>query len=80
MLNQERRRVNIAKPLRIRPLQDVLTISELSAIIRTTRKLSYQVYFLTIYIYSLSLRLTEALQLRVSDIDGALIRVHLRPY
>jgi len=76
VLNKEWTWVNIVKPPRVQPLQDVLAISELTAIINATRKLSYQVYFLTTY--SLGLRLTEALQLRVSDIDGTLMRVHLR--
>ncbi len=76
VLNKEWQWVNIVKPPRVQPLQDVLAISELAAIINATRKLSYQVYFLTTY--SLGLRLSEALQLRVADIDGTLMRVHLR--
>ena len=66
VLNKEWQWVNIVKPPRVQPLQDVLAISELTAIINATRKLSYQVYFMTTY--SLGLRLSEALQLRVSDI------------
>lgn len=76
VLNKQWQWVNIVKPPRVQPLQDVLAMSELNAIINATRKLSYQVYFLTTY--SLGLRLTEALQLRVADIDGTLMRVHLR--
>ena len=76
VLNKEWQWINIVKPPKVQPLQEVLAISELSAIINATRKLSYQVYFLTTY--SLGLRLSEALQLRVADIDGTLMRVHLR--
>jgi len=76
VLNKEWQWINIVKPPKVQPLQEVLAISELSDIINATRKLSYQVYFLTTY--SLGLRLSEALQLRVSDIDGTLMRVHLR--
>ena len=76
VLNKEWQWINIVKPPKVQPLQEVLAISELNAIINATRKLSYQVYFLTTY--SLGLRLSEALQLRVSDIDGTLMRVHLR--
>ncbi len=76
VLNKEWAWVNIVKPPRVQPLQDVLAISEVSSIINATRKLSYQVYFLTTY--SLGLRLSEALHLRVSDIDGTLMQVHLR--
>lgn len=68
--------VNIVKPPKVQPLQDVLTSAEVEAIINATRQLRYQVYFLTTY--SLGLRLSEALNLKVSDIDSQLMRVHLR--
>ncbi len=68
--------VNIVKPPKVQPLQDVLTQAEVNAIINATRKLSYQVYFLTTY--SMGLRLSESLNLKVSDIDSHLMRVHLR--
>ena len=68
--------INIVKPPRVQPLQDVLTQKELGLIISCTRKLSYQVYYLTTY--SLGLRLSEALNLRVADMDGQLMRVHIR--
>jgi integrase/recombinase XerD len=76
VLNKEWVWIDIVKPPRVQPLQDVLAISELNDIINATRKLSYQVYFLTTY--SLGLRLSEALQLRIADIDGTLMQVHLR--
>jgi site-specific recombinase XerD len=76
VLNKEWTWIDIVKPPKVQPLQDVLAIAELASIINATRKLSYQVYFLTTY--SLGLRLSEALQLRVADIDGTLMRVHLR--
>jgi integrase/recombinase XerD len=49
VLNKEWQWINIVKPPRVQPLQDVLAISELAAIINATHKLSYQVYFLTTY-------------------------------
>jgi len=67
--------VNIIKPPKVQPLQDVLTQAEVNALINATRKFSYQVYFLTVY--SMGLRLSEALNLKVSDIDSHLMRVHL---
>ncbi len=76
VLNKEWVWIDIVKPPRVQPLQDVLAISELNDIINATRKLSYQVYFLTTY--SLGLRLSEALQLRIADIDGTLMQEHLR--
>ncbi len=68
--------VDIVKPPKVQPLQDVLAIQEVASIINATDKLSYQTYFLVTY--SLGLRLTEALRLEVADIDGTLMRVHLR--
>lgn len=68
--------VKIIKPPKLQPLQDILAASELELIINSTQKLSYQVYFLTTY--SLGLRLSESLNLTVSDIDGHLMRVHIR--
>lgn len=68
--------VNIVKPPRVQTLQDVLTVAEVNAIINATRKFSYQVYFLTVY--SMGLRLSEALHLKIADIDSHLMRVHLR--
>jgi integrase/recombinase XerD len=68
--------VNIIKPLRQQPIQDVLSVTEVEAIINATRQLRYQVYYLTTY--SLGLRLSESLNLTTADIDSHLIRVHLR--
>ena len=68
--------VNIVKPPKVQPLQDVLSMTEVAMLINHTRKLSYQVYYLTTY--SLGLRLGEALNLKVSDIDSHLMRVHIR--
>jgi len=68
--------VDIVKPPKVQPLQDVLAIQEVARIINATRKLSYQTYYLVTY--SLGLRLTEALRLEVADIDSTLMRVHLR--
>jgi len=68
--------IPIVKPPKVQPLQDVLSMAELNLIINRTRKLSYQVYFLTTY--SLGLRLSETLNLQVGDVDGHLMRVHIR--
>lgn len=68
--------VDIVKPPKIQTVQDVLSPHEVELIINATRKLSYQTYFLVTY--SLGLRLSEALNLKISDIDSHLMRVHLR--
>lgn len=68
--------IDIVKPPKQQTLQDVLSRVEVEKIINATRKLSYQVYFLTTY--SLGLRLSEALNLRIADVDSHLMQVHLR--
>jgi integrase/recombinase XerD len=68
--------VDIVKPPKVQVLQDVLSLSEVAAIINATRQLRYQVYYLTTY--SLGLRLSETLNLHVCDIDSHLMQVHLR--
>ncbi len=68
--------VDIVKPPKQQKLQDVLTLDEVNLILNRTQKLAYQTYFLVTY--SMGLRLGEALQLQVADIDGRMMRVHLR--
>jgi len=68
--------VDIVKPPKQQPIQDVLSVVEVEAIINATRQLRYQVYYLTTY--SLGLRLSESLNLTTADIDSHLMRVHLR--
>ncbi|HEB27169.1 MAG TPA: integrase, partial [Porticoccus sp.] len=63
VLNRLWQWVDIVKPPRVQPLQDVLSIDEVQQIINHTRKLSYQVYYLTTY--SLGLRLGETLNLTI---------------
>jgi len=41
--------INIVKPPKVQPLQDVLTQDEVCRIINQTHKLSYQVFYLTAY-------------------------------
>jgi integrase/recombinase XerD len=68
--------IPIVKPPVVQPLQDVLSLSEVAAIISCTRKLRYQTYYWVTY--SLGLRLSESLNLTIADIDSHLMRVHLR--
>jgi site-specific recombinase XerD len=67
--------VPIAKPPKVQSLQDVLSPEEIGRLISRTRKLNYQVYFLTTY--SLGLRLSEALNLTIADVDSHLMRLHI---
>jgi integrase/recombinase XerD len=68
--------IPIVKPPVVQPLQDVLSLPEVVAIINRTRQLRYQTYYWVTY--SLGLRLSETLNLTVADIDSHLMRVHLR--
>jgi len=68
--------VDIVKPPKQQPIQDVLSLIEVEAIINNTRQLRYQVFYLTTY--SMGLRLSETLNLTVADIDHHLMQVHLR--
>jgi site-specific recombinase XerD len=68
--------VDIIKPPTTRPLPDILTQQEIERIVRTTTEARYQAYFFTVY--SMGLRLSEALNLKVRDIDSANMRVHVR--
>ncbi len=76
VLNRPWTWVNIVKPPKVQPLQDVLTQGEMEMIINQTRERRYQVYYLTTY--SLGLRLSESLNLTIADIDRHLMRVHIR--
>ena len=76
LLNKPWQWVEIIKPPKVQTIQSVLTLHELELIINATRKLRYQTYFLVTY--SLGLRLSEALNLQVADIDSHMMRVHIR--
>jgi len=68
--------INIVKPPVVKSIPDILTPSEIERLISQTQKLRYQVYLLTVY--SMGLRLQEALSLQVSDIDAERHLVHIR--
>ena len=68
--------INLIKPPRAKRLPDIVTIEEAAALFMATYKLSYRVFYFTVY--SLGLRLGEGLQLEVRDIDAGRQRVHIR--
>jgi integrase len=57
-------------------LPDIVTIEEAQRVFEATHKLSYRVFYFTLY--SLGLRLGEGLRLKVGDIDAPRQRVHIR--
>jgi len=68
--------VDLIKPPRTTRLPDIVTIKEASRLFMVAHKLSYRVFFFTVY--SLGLRLGEGLRLEVGDIDAERQRVHIR--
>lgn len=67
--------VDIVKPPQKRVLPDILSAKEIERTINGTRELRYQTFLLTVY--SMGLRLGEAIRLEVSDIDSDRGRVHV---
>lgn len=67
---------HLVKPPKAQRLPDIVTIDEAQRLFAATRKLSYRVFYFTLY--SLGLRLGEGLALKVSDIDAQRRRVHIR--
>ncbi|ABE54424.1 phage integrase [Shewanella denitrificans OS217] len=76
VLNQAWQWLSIVKPPQVNHLPDILTPAEVSMVISLTHKLRYQVCFLTLY--SMGLRLGEAVSLQIGDIDSQLMQVHIR--
>ena len=68
--------LNIVKPPQVKRIPDIITNKQIGLLITTTRALRYQVFFLVLY--SMGLRLSEALHLTVSDIDSQTMQVHIR--
>ena len=68
--------VDLIKPPKAQRLPDIVTVEEAGRIFLATKKLSYRVFYFTVY--SLSLRLGEGLRLQVGDVDAVRKRVHIR--
>lgn len=76
VLNKSWEWLSIVKPPQVNRLPDILTSDEVARLISQTQQLRYQVCFLTLY--SMGLRLGEALSLQAGDVDAALMQVHIR--
>jgi len=68
--------VDIIKPPSKKTLPDILTHDEIELIINSTRESRYQTYILILY--SMGLRLSEALNLCIGDVDARQHRIHIR--
>ena len=76
VLNKTWAWVDIVKPPQKKVLPDILTVKEVERVINGTRELRYQTFILTAY--SMGLRLGEALNLKICDIDKERMKVHVR--
>ncbi|MDO7085592.1 site-specific integrase [Pseudocolwellia sp. AS88] len=68
--------LSIVKPPQVKRIPDMLTPAQVSQVINQTKQLRYQVFFMTLY--STGLRLSEALNLTIHDIDKSTMLVHVR--
>jgi len=68
--------IPLIKPPKATRIPDIVTIDEVHRLFSNTHRLSYRVFFFTLY--SLGLRLGEGLNLEVGDIDSVRMRVHIR--
>jgi site-specific recombinase XerD len=75
-LNKQWQWLSIVKPPQVKRIPDILTVTQVSDVINQTKKLRYQVFFITLY--SIGLRLSEALNLTIHDIDQSTMLVHVR--
>jgi len=76
VLNRTWEDIPLIKPPKTSRIPDVLTVEQLQQLISATNRLSYKVFFFTIY--SLGLRLGEGIKLKIGDIDSGSMRVHIR--
>jgi site-specific recombinase XerD len=76
VLHKHWENIDLIKPPKTQRLPDIVTIDEARSLFAATLKLSYRVFYFTIY--SMGLRLGEGLRLEVGDIDAQRQRVHIR--
>lgn len=75
-LNKQWQWLDIVKPPQVKRIPDILTGQQVQNILSATQQPRYQVFFLCLY--SMGLRLGEALALTVQDIDSESMIVHVR--
>jgi site-specific recombinase XerD len=76
VLKKEWHWVEIVRPPIVSALPDVLTLKEIERLLNGTRERRYQTFIFVCF--SMGLRLGEALNLNVGDIDGERMKVHIR--
>ncbi|MEA1921991.1 MAG: tyrosine-type recombinase/integrase [Pseudomonadota bacterium] len=76
VLNKTWQDIPLINPPKSKRIPDIVSIEQANQIFAATNKLSYKVFFFTIY--SMGLRLGEGIKLTVADIDSTNMRVHIR--
>jgi integrase/recombinase XerD len=76
VLNKTWDDIPLIKPPKTTRIPDILSINQVNQLFAATNRLSYKVFFFTIY--SMGLRLGEGIKLTVGDIDSVNMRVHIR--
>ena len=76
VLNRSWVEIPMIKPPRSTRIPDIISVDEAQRLFLATRRLSYRVFFFTLY--SMGLRLGEGLRLQVGDIDATRMRIHIR--
>jgi len=76
VLNKTWEDIPVVKPPKTARIPDILSVNQVEQLIAETNRLSYKVFFFTIY--SMGLRLGEGIRLTVGDIDSDNMRVHIR--
>jgi len=76
VLNKTWTDIKLIQPPRTKRIPDIISVEEAQKLFMATDKLSYRVFFFTLY--SMGLRLGEGLRLEIADIDADRQRVHIR--
>jgi len=76
VLNKTWQDIPLIKPPKTTRIPDIVSIEQAGQLFAATNKLSYKVFFFTIY--SMCLRLGEVIKLTIGDIDVTNMRVHIR--
>ena len=76
VLNKPWDDIPLVKPPKTTRIPDILSVNQVNQLLAATSRLSYKVFFFTIY--SMGLRLSEGIKLTVADIDSVKMRVHIR--
>lgn len=66
----------LIKSPRTKRIPDIISVDEVQKLIMATDRLSYRVFFFTLY--SMGLRLGEGLRLQIGDINAPHHRIHIR--